>query len=150
MLDGADGAVVIEPFIFPGVVLNQVEGFDADVAQTLVYVFEDVIGRVGNVEGEFALRRPAAILWRNFAGGVKFLGGIGAEGFAEKLFAVAVAIGPGGVKEIASEIDGTLERSERLGVVRTGPASHPPHAVTDFADLPVGTTEGAVTQDEPP
>src|SRR5262249_25583094 len=139
LLDGADGALVIEPFVFPGVVLNQVEGLDADIAQAFVHVFENVFWWIGNVESELALRRPAAVLRRHFAGDVEFFAGIGAQGFAEELFAVAVAVGPGSVKKIAAEIDRTVERGERFGVVGAGPASHAPHAVADFADLPVGT-----------
>src|ERR1043166_6477949 len=149
-LDGADGAVVLEPFIFPGVVLDQIQGIHADVAQTLVHIFEDVFRRVGNVERKFALRGPAAIFGRNFAGDVKFFGGIGSQGFAEELFAVAVAIGPGGVKEIAAQIKRARERRERSSVVEPGPPRHAPHAVADFADLPAGSSESAITQRAPP
>src|SRR5262249_38246398 len=77
-------------------------------------------------------------------------GRIGAKGLAEELFAVAVTVSPGCVKKIAAEIDGPREGGERFGVVGTGPAGHTPHAIADFADLPIGTAEGAVMQDEPP
>jgi len=81
-----------------------------------------------------------AVFGRNFGGDVEFLvrptdGGIifvGAQNFSEDLFAAAVAVGPRGVKEIAAEIDGTLEGVERFGVVGAGPAgeSHMPYPIS--------------------
>src|SRR4030095_12181406 len=105
-----------------------------------------VFGWIGDVEREFALRGPAAILGRDFAGDVEFFGGIGTQSFAEEFFAVAVAVGPGGVKEVAAEVDRTLERGERFRVVGAGTGSHAPNSLSDFADLPVGAAESAVTQ----
>src|SRR5215470_4850715 len=150
LLDRADGTIVVEPVVFPGVVLNEVESFDADIAQTFVNVFEDIFGRIGNVKRKVGLRGPAAILWRNLGGGMELLRGIGAQGFAKECFAVAFAVRPCGVKEIAAEIDGALERGQRFRIVGPGPAAHAPHAVADFANLPAGSSEGAITQEEPP
>ena len=90
---------------------------------------------------------PLAIFRRDFRGGVeRLLGppGLARRTFAEKLFAVAVAVGPGGVEEIAAEIDGALERIERLGVFRAGPAGDAPHAVANFTDVPSGLAKAAI------
>ena len=56
---------------------------------------------------------------------------------------MAVAVGPRGIEKIAAEVDGTLEGGEGFGVFGARPASHAPHAVTDFADLPSGAAETA-------
>src|SRR5882724_2435793 len=81
---------------------------------------------------------------RDFRGDVKFRAGIFAQDFAEQLFAVAIAVNPSRIEEIAAKIDGTLERSERFGVVGAGPRAHAPHAIPDVADLPSGAAETAI------
>jgi hypothetical protein len=50
----------------------------------------------------------------------------------EQFLAVPVPISPGGVKEVAPELDGHVERFERLLVVRSRPAAHAPHAVANL------------------
>ena len=153
---GARDSFVLEPAVLPGVQLNEIERFDADILEALVHVLEDVVRRIGIVERIFRARGPAEIFGRDFCGDVKFFvrpagGGIisiGAEDFSEKLLAVAVAVGPRGVKEIAAEIDGALEGRERFGVVRAGPAGHAPHAVANFADVPSGAAEAAIVHSE--
>ena len=62
----------------------------------------------------------------------------------EQLLAVALAVGPGRVEEVAAELDGPLERAQRLVVVRAGPARQAPHAVADLADRPARPPKGAV------
>src|SRR5207302_11280543 len=70
-----------------------------------------------------------------------------AKDFPKQLLAVPVPVSPGSVKEIAAEINGALERTERFLVIGAGPSSHAPHAVTNFADVPSGATKAAVAHD---
>src|SRR6266478_1183045 len=152
---GARDSFVLEPAVLPGVQLYEIKRFAADIFEALVHVLEDVVRRIGIVERIFRARGPAEIFGRDFCGDVKFFvrpagGGIisiGAEDFSEKLLAVAVAVGPRGVKEIAAEIDGALKGRERFGVVGTGPTGHTPHAVANFADIPSGAAELAVAHE---
>ena len=151
IFDGARKARVVEPFVFPSVKLNEVDDIGADVGETFFDVLDDVIGREAIVERKFAAAGPAAIFRRNFGGDVKLFVGagvggilIGAQNFPEKLFAVAVAIGPGSVEEVAAEIDGTLERCERFFILRAGLTGESPHTITNFANVPSGAAEAAV------
>src|SRR4029077_5308607 len=151
IFDGAGQARIAEPLVFPGVKLNEIETFDTNIRKTLFDVLDDVVGREAIVEREFATAGPAAIFRRNFGGDVKpFVGAgggssfVGAKNFTEELFAVAVAIGPGGIEKVAAEIDGTLDRLERFFISRAGPSSESPHAVANFADIPSGASESAV------
>ena len=57
---------------------------------------------------------------------------------------MAVTVGPGGIEEIAAEIDGALQRVKRPLVVGAGPAAHAPHTIADFADVPSRAAEAAV------
>ena len=59
-----------------------------------------------------------------------------------------VAVGPGGVEEVAAERDRPVERAQRLLVVGSGPAAHAPHAVADLGDLPAGAAERAIAHTE--
>jgi len=153
--DGAKDSFVFEPAVFPGVKLDEVERVHPNVFEALVHVLEDIVGRIGVVEGVFGASGPAAVLGRDLCGDVKFFvrpanGGVafvGAQDFSEQLLAVAFAVGPGGVKEIAAKVHGALERIEGFGVVGTGPAAHAPHAVTNFADVPSGAAEAAIAHD---
>ena len=58
-----------------------------------------------------------------------------------------VAVGHRGVEEGAAQLDGQIERPQRLVVVRAGPAAHAPHAVADLADRPARASESAVVHD---
>src|SRR5207245_7022857 len=150
--DGAKDSIVFEPRVFPGVKLDEIEYVHANVFEALVHVLEDVAGRIRVVERVFGASGPAAVLGRNFCGDVKFFvrpadGGVvfvGAQDSSEQLLAVAFAVGPSGVKEIAAKIHGALERIEGFGVVGTGPAAHAPHAVTNFADVPSGAAKAPI------
>ena len=116
LFHGARKAFVGEPAVFPSVKLDEVEFFDAEIGEALVDVLFDVVGRIAIVESEVAAAGPLFVLGRNFRGDVEFLvwtadGGIifvGAENFAEDLFAAAGAVGPRGVEKITAEIDGAL------------------------------------------
>jgi hypothetical protein len=132
--------------------LNEIQSFDTDIGETFFNVLDDVLGREAIVERKFAAAGPAPIFRRNFCGDVKLfvqssygiVAFIGAKNLSEKLFAVAVAIGPGGIEKISSKIDGTLQRRERFFIFRAGPTGHAPHAVANFTDVPSGAAESAV------
>src|SRR5262249_16743496 len=56
---------------------------------------------------------------------------------------VAFAVDPGGVEEVAAKVHRALEGGEGFGVVGAGPCAHAPHAVAEFANLPVGPSKAA-------
>src|SRR6266849_2559457 len=141
-------AFVIEPAVFPGVKLDEIEFFDAEIGEAFVDVLFDVVRRITIIEREIAAAGPLAVFGRNFRGDVEFFAGVGAENFSENLFAASVAISPSGVEKIAAEINGALEGVERYGVVGAGPAGESPHAVTNFTDVPSGAAEAAVVHEK--
>ena len=59
-----------------------------------------------------------------------------AHQLAEQLLAMAVAVGPGSVEEVAAERNRSLERCRCLVVVRAGPAREAPHPIADLAHRP--------------
>src|SRR6266849_1609605 len=59
-----------------------------------------------------------------------------ADNFPKDLFALAISIGPRGIKKITAKFNGAAQRRHGLRVVGPRPASKPPHAVTNFADVP--------------
>ncbi len=152
LFHGAREALVVEPAVFPSMKLDEVKLFDAEIGETFVDVRFDVVRRIAIVESEIAAAGPFKIFGRDFCGDVEFFVRptdtgiifVGAQNFSEDLFAAAVAVGPGGVKEIAAEIDGALQGIERFGIVGAGPAGESPHAVTNFTDIPSGAAEFAI------
>src|SRR5713101_6386066 len=152
LFHGAGEAFVGEPTVFPSVKLDEVEFFDAKIGEAFVDVFFDVVGRIAIVESEIAAAGPLAVFGRNFRGDIEFLVRtadtgivlVGAKDLRQDLLAAAVAVGPRGVKEITSEIDGALQGVERFSVVGAGPAGESPHAVTNFTDIPSGAAELAI------
>jgi len=141
LFHGARKSLIIEPAVFPSVKLDEVEFFDAEIGEAFVDVLFDMVRRIAIVEREIAAAGPFAVFGRNFRGDVKSLAGVGAQDFPENLFAASFAVSPGGVKEIAAEIDGALQGVERFGVVGAGPAGESPHAVTNFTDVPSGAAK---------
>ena len=79
----------------------------------------------------------------------KSLLGVLAEILAEQLLAVALAIGEGGVEEVAAERHAAIERGEGPGVLRAGPPAHAPHPVADVRHLPPEPTERAIPHIRP-
>ena len=85
-------SIIFEPTVIPGVKLEEIERFDADIFEAFVHVLEDMVRRIGIVERIFRARGPAEIFGRNFCGDVKFLVGsagggiifVGAQDFSEK------------------------------------------------------------------
>src|SRR5215472_3439731 len=153
--DRSGNALIVEPNVLPGVQLNEIERFDAEIFEALIDVLEDVVGRVAVVERIVGAGGPAAVLRRNFGGDVKLLvraaaagvPAIRAENFSKQLFAVALAVSPRGVKKITTEVDSALQRIERFFVVGAAPAGHTPHAVTYFADVPSSAAKTAVAHE---
>ncbi len=145
---GALPAIVGRPLIGPDVQLLQVECRDADVLQTLLGVLADVVGGEDVVERVRRPRRPLAVLRGNLGGDVETLAGMSLQRLAQQPLAMPVAVGPGRIEEVASELDRPVERRERLLVVAAGPPCHAPHAVADFSDLPAGPAKRPITHGE--
>src|SRR6202795_357785 len=59
-----------------------------------------------------------------------------ADNFPTDLFALAISIGPRGIKKITTKFNGATQRRHGLRVVGPRPARKPPHAVTNIADVP--------------
>src|SRR5436305_7014753 len=118
---------------------------EAGVFQTAVDVLLYVFGRECVVERELARARPAAILRRDFRGGVKFPLRVRADEPTEQRLAMPLAVGPSRVEEVAAEFDRALKRLQRLFVVRAAPTAHAPHAVSYLADLPTRAPESPVS-----
>jgi len=68
---------------------------------------------------------PLKILGRNFRGDVEFSWRRWRAGLFEDLLAVAFAVGPCGVEEIAAEIDGALQGVDAIRRRRAGPSAIP-------------------------
>src|ERR1700674_783905 len=142
--NGARETRIVEPTVLPGMKLDEVERFDADILQALAQVFLDVIRRIGFVERKFAAAGPAAVFRRNLGRSVKFLAWIFAQDLSEQLLAVAISVSPGGVGEIAAEINRALQRIERFRILRAGPSGHAPHSITNFTYFPAGAAKAAI------
>ena len=102
--------MILNPGIFPSVELNQVDAFQAQILETGVYVLLNVIGREAVIESEFAAAGPLEIFGRNFGGHIDFSVGIISHQRSQQFFAVAAAVRPGGVKKVAPQVQGLLER----------------------------------------
>ena len=70
---------------------------------------------------------------------------MGAKQIAEHALAVPLAIGPGGIEEIAPQAHRFVECGTGTRVIGAGPATEAPHAVADFTDLPAESAEAPVT-----
>ncbi len=97
--------------------LDQIEAREAGVLQTAVNVVVDVIRGEAVVESCVPAAGPLEILWRDLGGGVEFFRGVRANDLTQQLLAAPLAISPGRIKEIATEIDGALQGLKRLVIV---------------------------------
>src|SRR6516162_4159114 len=130
LLDRPRQPLVIQPAVFPSMKLHDIDCLDPEILEALFNVILDVSRRKAILEREFATARPAPVLRRNFRGHIEMLVGpadagpvlVLAQDLGKNLLAPSVAIGPGGIKEIAAELHGASERSERFRVMRSGPA----------------------------
>ena len=79
-------------------------------SQAVLGVLADVIGRKHVVERVLGPRRPLAVLRRDLGRDVQLLVRVPLQQLAEQLLALALAVGPGRVEEIATELDRAVER----------------------------------------
>ena len=134
-------AVVRHPGVAPDVELLEVDALQAQVAPALVRHLDDVVVREDLGDGRLRLARPAAVLGRDLRRGVELGAAMPRQGVAEEPLAPALAIGVGGVEEVAAPLDRAVQGPPRLLVVGAGPSGHAPHPVADLGDLPAQTSE---------
>src|SRR6185369_11761135 len=103
--------------VVPDVELQKIDGCSSNFFEDHVGVLADVIVGEDFTVGIFCGGGPFSILRRNLRGGVETLAGIALDQLAEKAVAVSVAISPGAVEEVATEVNGCLEGLEGLFVV---------------------------------
>ncbi len=131
----------------PGVELEEVEFFDAEMGAAGGDVFAQVgfgVALFGAIVGR---RRPGAVGWRRFGGDENaFLlsgGGALAQDLGDEFFAAAVAVAGGGVDEVDAEIERAVKRGERVGVGLCAPgAADGPGAEADFREVEGMSAEG--------
>ena len=113
--------------------LQQVDAFDAEVAQAAV----DEAGEIALVVSVRRVRRETSARFRCH----NDLLGAFTHYFADEPFAVPIPVHVGGVDEVDAEINRAMERRQRLAVIHGSPGSADgPRAKADFRNLPTGTT----------
>ncbi len=113
VLDRSRQSLIVQPTVFPGVKLHHVDRLEPQIFQTLFDVFLDIVRRVAILQRKIAAARPAAILGRNFRGHIQMLVRPAdrtvalelADDLPQNLFALAVAVSPGGIKKIAAKFN---------------------------------------------
>src|SRR4051812_38384600 len=98
--------------------LDQVHRGQVEVRQARFDRAANVVGRENVLQLVAAPRRPLAGAGRDFGGDVEFALRVGADEFTEQYFTPPVAVGEGGVEEVAAEVHGQLQGAARLDVVR--------------------------------
>src|SRR5262249_24769433 len=106
----------------------------------------DVLGRIGVLQRVAARAGPAPVLGRDLRGRIEPPAGRLAHELPEQPLAAPLAVGVGGVEEVAAEIDGPPQGAPDLVVVAARPSDHPPHAIPDLTDGPAEATEPARLQ----
>src|SRR5215204_2843748 len=124
--------------------LLEVERVNPDVREALLGVLANIVGKEDVIELVLGTRRPLAILGGNLRGDVEPLPPMAPERFTQQPFAVTVPIRPGRIEEIASELDGPVERRKRLAILAAGPARHAPHAIAALGDGPSSSGEFSI------
>src|SRR4029077_15112217 len=119
--------LILSPGVLPDMKLKQIYRRKAQVCQALFGVEADVISWKNLGERVAAPGGPTAIAGRNLGRHVQLFSGVRAHKVPQKPLALSVAVGPGGVEEVTSQVGGELERLARLIVVGPGPADHAPH-----------------------
>ena len=142
---GALPSAIAGPRIVPHVQLQQIDRFGADVQQTGVCALHHVVVGKDLIDRRGCATGPLPVEGRHFRRDVEPYRRVTLEHLAKQPFALAVPVGQGRVKEIAAERDGAIERPGGFGVVRSGPAAHAPHAVTDLCDVPIESSTTAIT-----
>src|SRR5262249_44088467 len=97
------------------------------------------------VEKKFTAAGPGKILWRDLRGRIQPLVGIGSHNLTEQLFAASFSVSPCSIEEIAAELDGALQGSQRLFIIRAGPTARAPHSKANSAYLPTGSAELSIS-----
>ncbi len=144
LLDGGTEIGFIGPTVVPDMELKQVNRVDAELLADQVGVLEHVFRGEHIFVFIFWQCRPLQISRRNFRRGIEALLRVAIQDLAEQAVALAVAVRPCCIEEIAAEIDGQLQGRERFRVVRTSPAAHAPKSVGDVAHFKTGTAQLAV------
>src|SRR5581483_8065981 len=144
-LDGVEPVALSDPLVRPDVKLEDVDRVEAEVGETLLRAGHDPVRRERLVGGYAVLRRPFPVLRRHLRRDVDRLARL-ADGLPDEPLAVAVAVAEGRVEEVDAELDRTVERTQRLGVVGADPHRLPdaPGAVPELGDLQARPAERAV------
>ena len=67
-----------------------------------------------------------------------------AERLSEHSLAAPVSVGPGGVEEVAAQLDCAVQRAVRFLVLAPRPARHAPHAIADIRYLPACSSKRSI------
>lgn len=133
---------VVVPGAGPGVKLQKVEPFDAELAEPLVDIVAEVGCRVAFFPAAIGGRRPGAIGRRRFGGDDGLVRASVFENLRDHPFAAAVSIAGGGIDQVDASIHGGVERGDRHGVILRAPlAPQRPTAEADFGDRGAMPTE---------
>src|SRR5215472_561388 len=131
----------IGPTIVPDMQLQKVDAIDAEPPANEVRVMKYMFSRKHFIVAIFGRGRPTPIERRNLRRHVKPFARVAGHDRSGELIALAFAVGPGGVEEIAVQIHRGLHGAVRFLVVGTGPAAHAPQAISDFADGKAGAAQ---------
>src|SRR5690606_792447 len=130
--------------VVPHMKLLQVQALYPQIPETSFRVVDNVRCRVTIFQLVIGSCRPFEILRRYLGGAIQIFPGVTLQQFAQQIFALAISVGPRGVKEIASQRHRPVERLPYLIQVGSCPASHSPHTISYFTYLPIGSSESSV------
>src|SRR5687768_8715023 len=99
IFEGTFPLVAFNPARIPHVKLLQVDGFDIEIAQTLLGALDDVVVREDIADAASGRSRPKTVLGRNLRCEVDAMG-CRLDDPADKLLAVSVAISQGGIDKV--------------------------------------------------
>ena len=114
IVEGAAPVVVVDPLGVPDVELQQVDGVELEVVEALLGARHDVVVREDFGDRRAALRRPDAVLRRDFRRDVDLFARRVAHDLADEALAVAVAIGERGVDQVEAELDGAAQGADAI------------------------------------
>src|SRR6188474_2758453 len=57
---------------------------------------------------------------------------------------MSLAIAPGRIEEITTQLDRAMQGFQRLFIIRASPPRQPPHAIPNVADLPSGSSKCSI------
>jgi hypothetical protein len=116
--------------------LEQVDRLDPEIRSAHADVLTDIVAREGLRQRRAPAARPLPILRRDFGRREEPLARVRGNQTSQQSFTVAVAVCVRRVEEVDTLRHGKIERCEGLGIIRSRPLAHAPHAVADLADLP--------------